>query len=240
MIKDHDPQSDAEAIAREFKFFAYSVSHDLSAPIRGMVEFSKLLKAEQSGALNDEGKLYLSLIIESGEKLQSMLAGLLKYSQLDIVPNAHSVVPTHQLVNHCQSILKEKIEAASARITIDPLPVLYGNKEQIEQLFCVLMENALLYQSSGNIPAVHIAAQPTAEGNLFTVRDNGIGIPREFHEHIFQPFKRLHSDKEYPGVGIGLALAKKIVDQHAGRIWIENSSDAGTSVQFILAPRAMP
>lgn len=226
---------DAETIAQEFKEFAYVVAHDLSAPLRGMVEFSKLLKTEQFDALSDDGKEYISLISESGEKLQKMLGGLLDYSRLNTMGKPLSKVDCNRVLEDCRIVLKDKLEASNAKVDITALPSVMADADQLMQLFLLLVDNALTFHVPGGAPDVSVCAENNEKDWVFTIRDNGIGIEPQFHKRVFQPFQRLHTDSEYPGIGMGLTLAKKIVTRHGGQIWIDLTPPGkGSSFHFTL------
>lgn len=229
--------AEMESLAKTFKEFAYVVSHDLGTPLRAMIEFSKLLKEENSEALNEESQLYLSMIITNGEKAQAMLAGLLDYSRLNTSAKPSAPTDCNQLLRECQNALAEKISAHNAKLTVSSLPIMSSDAEQIKQLFMSLLDNAITYHVRGEAPAVSVSAERQAADWVFSVRDNGIGIDERFHERIFQPFKRLHPDGEYPGVGMGLALAKKVVERHGGRIWVDSSPGQGAAFLFSIPER---
>jgi light-regulated signal transduction histidine kinase (bacteriophytochrome) len=229
-----DACQDAASLAHAFKEFTYLVSHDLGAPVRGMVEFSRLLQAEYGDVLNDEGKLYLSLIVDSGVKLQKQLAGLLDYSRIDSEAAPFSSIDSGKLFKDCLPRLKDKIDSAKAKIEIMNLPTLTADAEQIERLFTILLDNALTFHGNSSPSVIHISAEAKSDGVTFFIKDNGIGIAREFHQHIFKPFKRLHTDAEYPGVGMGLAIAKKIIDRHHGDIGVTSAPNAGSVFHFTL------
>ncbi len=225
---------DAEKIAQQFKEFAYIVSHDLNTPLRGVVEFSKLLKAEHHDVLNEEGKEYLALIIESGEKMQNMLVGLLDFSRLNTMSKPLSKVNCNKILEDCKVVLKDKIETTKGKLEIATLPLVMADADQLMQLFLALIDNSLKFHVAGATPHVWVSAERSGDIWVFTVRDNGIGIEHEFHKRVMQPFQRLHTDIEYSGVGMGLTLAKKIVDRHGGRIWIDSTLGQGSSFVFTL------
>lgn len=206
------------AIAEEFRQYAYSVSHDVSAPVRAMVEFSKLLSAEQAAALSADGKEYLSLIVENGQKLQAMMDGLLEYSRLNTQAKPPTKVDMNQLVRVTISELDDIIKRTGAVIKTEELPMIHADTEQMKRLFHALIDNALKFQPSGNAPIVNISAKKTSDGFEFRAADNGIGIAPAHHDSIFQLFKRLHADEEYRGVGMGLTLARKIAHRHGGTL----------------------
>lgn len=207
------------AINEEFKQYAYSVSHDVSAPVRAMVEFSKLLSSEEAHALSPDGREYLALIIENGYKLQNMMDGLLQYSRLNTIAKPFEIVDLNFIVLSVLAELEEKITNSHAVIDIEKMPTVDADPEQMRKLFYALIDNAIKFHVQGNIPAIHISAAKQEDCWAISVADNGIGIAPRNYETIFQIFKRLHTDDEYPGVGIGLALAKKIVERHGGTIF---------------------
>jgi light-regulated signal transduction histidine kinase (bacteriophytochrome) len=228
-------QHNIATVAEEFGAYAYSVSHDLSAPVRAMVEFSKLLAAEQTDALSAEGKEYLQLIIENGEALQVMMQGLLQYSRLNTMAKSFCAVQLNQIVADCQLIMAEDIAKTGATLQVSPLPTLTVDIEQITQLFHSLLENALKFQPAGNTPHITIAAEAKAGQWEFAVTDNGIGIAPPLQQAVFKLFRRLHPEGVYSGAGIGLTLAEKIVHRHGGTIWVEQAVPQGTIVRFTLA-----
>jgi light-regulated signal transduction histidine kinase (bacteriophytochrome) len=225
---------DAEAITMEFRDYVYGVSHDISAPVRAMVEFSRLLTTEHANGLNKEGQLYLSLIIESGEKLQNMMVGLLDYSRLNTEARPFATVNCNAAFDQARTLLADKIKKTDAVVDCEALPEIEGDARQIEQLLAALLDNALKFQSSADKPNVKIAAQPQGEGWRFSVADNGIGIDPRYQKKIFHIFQRLQADKDYPGTGMGLTLAQKIVHRHGGEIWVESVPGQGAVFYFTL------
>ena len=228
------PLQDATTIAQEFKDYAYIVSHDFSAPLRAVVEFSKLLNSEHAAQLNDEGKQYLAMIVESGEKMQQMMSGLLDYSRLNTMAKPVKKVDCNTVVQDCLLVLQDKIKKTGAKIEILPLPVLNADIDNLMQLFIILIENALKFHAAGANPFLRISAQKTEKEWEFTFRDHGIGIEPQYHERIFKPFQRLNGEKDYPGVGMGLALAHNMIDRHSGRIWVDAEVQKGTAIKFTL------
>ncbi len=224
--------TDAAAIAAEFKDYAYSVSHDLSAPVRAMVEFSKLLTNEHANSLNDEGKEYLSVIIENGHKLQAMMAGLLAYSRLNTMAKGFVKVDAGRIVQDLRLIMEPQIKASKAVLEIGDLPTVTADIEQLMQVLHILLDNAIKFQPHENIPTIKISAEEKQSFWQFAVSDNGIGIKPQFQDKIFKLFSRLHSDEEYPGIGIGLTLAQKIIHRHGGKIWFESTIGKGSVFYF--------
>lgn len=226
----------ADAIADEFKCYAYSVSHDVSAPVRAMVEFSKLLLSEDAHGLSAEGQEYLALIVENGQKLQAMMEALLQYSRLNSLQEPFTKVNLTTVTAASIAALQSRIAESDAVITVDHLPVINAVAAQMQQLFEMLIENALLYQAKGITPCIHISSQSHRDTVVICIADNGIGVEESRREVIFQPFKRLHTEDEYPGVGMGLTITKKIVEYHGGVIHCTENAGGGC-VFSITLPR---
>lgn len=221
-------------IAEEFKDYAYRVSHDLSAPVRAMVEFSKLLAAENAERLNSEAREYLDIIIENGKKLQAMMEGLVSYSRLNTMAKPFSKVDTGKVLQDCLTIMDKQINSAGATLEVGELPVLRVDAEQFMQLLLALLDNAIKFHPTGNKPHITISAQKENKMWQFSVSDNGIGVAQKSQQKIFNLFQRLHPDGEYPGTGVGLAIAQKIIQRHGGRIWCESNDGGGASFCFTL------
>ncbi len=224
----------AENLAKTFKEFAYVVSHDLGAPLRAMIQFSHLLQSADAHALSEEGKIYLHMIVENGQKAQAMLAGLLEYSRLNTDVNPRQPTDLNKQLQQCREELASKIEENDATVVAGPLPVVQANPDQARRLLFCLLENSLTFRNENQAPVVTIAAEQKEGEWMITVRDNGIGIDPRFHERIFMPFRRLHTDEKYPGIGMGLALAKKVADQHGGKLWLESEPGRGAAFKFTL------
>lgn len=237
ILSNEDNSGDAQAVLQEFKDYAYGVSHDVGAPVRAMVEFSKLITTEHAQNLNEEGKLYLSLIIESGEKLQKMMAGLLDYSRLNTEAKPFTGVDCNITLESALMFLGKKFDFSRECIDSAPLPNIYGDAQQLEQLFVVLLDNALKFQPPDSKAAIKIDARKEEGCWKFAIKDDGIGIAEWYQQKIFQIFQRLNPDREYPGVGIGLTLAQKIVRHHGGRIWVESVVGQGATFLFTIADK---
>ena len=223
----------------DFRDFAYIVSHDLAGPLRSMVGFSQIL-TEKAGAITDEeDRLHLELIIESGQKLNEMIQGLLAFSRLNTVPRSSVVVDLEIIVARCNMELQPVIDATKAKLTYPTMPEVLGDGARMFTLFYTLVDNALKFHRDGLAPDVRISFTEFPDCWCFSISDNGIGIDRLFYDDVFRPLRKLHTDEAYPGAGMGLTLARKIVVQDGGNMWIEPSDMGGTSVYFTLpkAPR---
>ena len=225
--------SNSDTMKNEVMEFIYVVSHDLHAPLRTMVEFCNLLESENSDSLNEDSKHYLSLIISGGKKMQKMLESLLELSRLSSMYNPQQDLDYNLILKDCINILNDTIEDTRAVIEIAAMPIGPGDADLLTKLFSILINNSLKFQRPGNIPNICISSNKRENERIFKIQDNGIGIEPEYYEQIFKPFARLHNDQEYPGIGMGLTLAKKIVNQHDGHIWIEPSpTSTGVTVTF--------
>jgi light-regulated signal transduction histidine kinase (bacteriophytochrome) len=175
--------------------------------------------------------------VENADRMQQMIDALLDLSR--VKTRGNELVPTdvEALLTRTLNALRRAIEDAEAVITHDPLPMVMADRAQLTQVFQNLIANALKFQRQDVEPRVHIAAERTGEMWTFSVTDNGIGIDPAHTERIFHIFQRLHTEAEYPGTGIGLALCKRIVERHGGRIWVESAPGAGSTFYFTL--RAM-
>jgi len=231
-LQPHDTTS-----TDEFRDYVYSVSHDVGAPVRAMVEFSRLLADEHAKDLNDDGRLYLSLIVENGEKLQHMMEGLLEYSRLNTEAQPFGPVDCMKPFKNAMITLDDIIRKTRAQIECNTLPEIEGDGTQIWQLFTALLDNALKFQPLYNTPCIKVTAEEQGNFWQFSFADNGIGIDKRFHKKIFQLFQRLHASEEYTGVGIGLTLARKVIHRHGGTIWIKSTEENGSTFVFTLPKR---
>ncbi len=222
-------------IEAEFKDFAYIVSHDLAGPIRSMVSFSQLL-TERVGAVPDEDdRLHMELIIENGQKLGNMVQGLLAYSRLNTVARKPEKVDLEVILARCHMEHQAKLDILQGELDYPAMPAVMADPSRMFTLFDALIDNAIKFRRDNTAPVIRILVTEAADHWQFAVEDNGIGIDPMFHDDVFRPLRKLHTDEAYPGIGMGLTLARKIVLQHGGKIWIERSASGGASVRFTLA-----
>jgi light-regulated signal transduction histidine kinase (bacteriophytochrome) len=213
--------------------FAYAASHDLQEPLRAVAGCVNLLQARYGEQLDERAHEYMRHAVEGAGRMQSLIDDLLAYSRVGTRGKEFQVVACEKAVENALKNLSVAIQEKQAQIEHDPLPVVAGDLLQLSQLFQNLIGDALKF-SGAEIPCIHIGAQ---EGNKeweISVRDNGIGIDPQYFDRIFVIFQRLHTRKEYPGTGMGLALCKKVVERHGGRIWVESESGKGTTFRFTL------
>ncbi|HYD49200.1 MAG TPA: PAS domain S-box protein [Terriglobales bacterium] len=215
--------------------FAYVASHDLQEPLRSVASYTELLAKRYSEVLDNDGRHFIDRTIAAVGRMQALIRDLLAYSRVGTQPQSLSPTACEEVVREVLDDLQPAINDADAAVTYDPLPIVPGDRSQLRQLMQNLIGNAIKFH--GKEPArVHLSAQ--REGNFWTfrVRDNGIGISAEHAERVFLIFQRLHSQRAYPGTGVGLAICKRIVERHGGRIWVdtEQPQSEGTTICFTL------
>lgn len=230
------------ALARtnaELEQFAYVASHDLQAPLRGIVGFSQLLARrldKQLGStLDGESREYLQFIEDSAHRLRDVINDLLEFSRSGRVDSEPVPLSLEVPLQRALAGLEPVLRSTGAEVRYGALPRVMGEETQLVQLLRNLIDNAVKYVQTGVQPLILIAAESQQGEVRVTVADNGIGIPVEHRERIFQIFQRLHSVDVYPGTGVGLAICKKVVDRHGGRLWVENPPAGGSAFCFTLS-----
>jgi light-regulated signal transduction histidine kinase (bacteriophytochrome) len=219
----------------EFRDFAYIVSHDLAGPVRSIVGFSQIL-AEQADKLdNEEDRLHLDLVIESGERLNDMIQGLLAFSRLNTVSRPVETVDLEMILAKCHMALQMRLDNSKGQLTYPKMPEVKGDPSRLYTLFSALLDNAVKFRRDGVPPDVRVYFEESPDQWDFCIADNGIGIDPMFYDDVFRPLRKLHTDEAYSGVGMGLTLARKIVVQHGGNIELEPSDAGGVAVYFSLA-----
>ena len=221
--------------ADEFRDFAYIVSHDMAGPVRSIIGFSDMLTEAASTLPKEEDRLHLELVLESAQKLNEMIQGLLAFSRLNTVARAPQVVDLEMIVARCHMELQPKLDATGGQLIYPPLPEVVADPNRMFTLFSALIDNAIKFRRDGAAPDIRVLAVDCGDVWEFGVSDNGIGIDPMFYDDIFRPLRKLHTDDAYPGVGMGLTLARKIVIQHGGNIELEPSDNGGLAVYFSLA-----
>lgn len=216
--------------------FAFVASHDLQAPLRTIISYLDLLKERYGGELGSDADDFIRFTIESADHLQEMTRDLLRYSQVDEVAGDFKPVDLQDVLDRALADLLPDIESNKATLTNDPLPVVLGHVDQLVLLFRNLIDNAIKFRSE-KPPQIHIGVEQRAQEWVISVQDDGIGLGLEHRERIFELFQRVYGRTEFPGSGIGLAIAKKIVQQHGGRIWVESQLGDGAVFYFTFPER---
>ena len=218
----------------ELESFAYVTSHDLQEPLRMVSSFLQLLQKKYESQLDEKGMKYINFAIDGSERMKILIQDLLEFSRINSSREIHGQVDLNDIARKTISNLRRVIEEANASVTISILPLIYGNESQLMQLFQNLIGNAIKYRSERD-PVIAVGYKERDEEWEFFVKDNGIGIDEKFYHKIFVIFQRLHNRKEYDGTGIGLAVCKKIVDFHGGKIWLESITGEGTTFYFTIS-----
>ncbi|MFN3077401.1 MAG: PAS domain S-box protein [Alphaproteobacteria bacterium] len=222
----------------ELEQFSYIVSHDLQEPLRTISSYMTLLRTYHADKLDPEAAEFMDFAHQSAARMRTMIKDLLEYSRIQRVQIPRDSTDLGLVVEEALANLKGAIDDSGAVFSIAPLPVVQGDRAQLLRLFQNLIGNALKFRDRDRIVRVGIGAEPAAgnQWGLF-VSDNGIGIDAKYGERIFQVFQRLHGHERYEGTGIGLAVCRRIVERHGGRIWVESEVDVGSTFRFTL-PKA--
>ena len=236
-VVDITPRKQAEGELRrsneELERFAYVASHDLQEPLRMVGSYVQLLGKRYRGRLDADADVFIGYALDGALRMQRLIEDLLTYSRLGTRGAAFEVTDATAALERAVSNLRLSIEESDAAVDSDPLPAVQADPGQLEHLFLNLVSNALKFRGT-EPPRVHVSASRDGGWCQFDVRDNGIGIDPQYFERIFVIFQRLHRREEYPGTGIGLAIAKKIVERHGGRIWVDSIEGTGTTFHFTL------
>jgi PAS domain S-box-containing protein len=227
----------AKELARsnaELEQFAYVASHDLQEPLRMVASYMQLLSRRYKGKLDADADEFIAFAVDGAGRMQRLINDLLLYSRVGSKGKEPQPTECEAVLRHALDNLQEAVRESGAQVDTSPMPAVMGDDVQLVQLFQNLIGNALKFRGE-EPPRVEVQAEPQGEEWLFSVRDNGIGIESKDFERIFQIFQRLHDRESYPGTGIGLAVCKKIVERHGGRIWVESEPGEGTTFYFTLS-----
>jgi PAS domain S-box-containing protein len=229
----------AEELARsnaELELFAYVASHDLQEPLRMVASYTQLLAKRYKGKLDAEADEFIGFAVDGARRMQQLIQDMLSYSRLTTRGKALSFMQAQVACKSAIENLQESIKESKAQVCVGPLPGIFADATQVTQLFQNLIGNAIKYRNERR-PEISVAARPNGNEWIFSVQDNGIGIEPQYFERIFQMFQRLHTRAEYSGTGIGLAVCRKIVERHGGRIWVKSQPGQGSTFLFTI-PRA--
>jgi len=228
--------ADLQRSNAELEQFAYIASHDLQEPLRMIASYIQLIEEDYKEKLDADADQYIAFAVEGAKRMQTLIEDLLAYSRVGT--RGEPLMPTSMKSALSEAIanLEVAIEESHAVVTHDQLPTVLGDESQLIQLFQNLVGNAIKFKSD-DAPTIHVGVEETKDDWVFSVRDNGIGIDMKYAERIFTVFQRLHSREEYAGTGIGLAVVKKIVERHGGRIWVESTPAKGSTFYFTLRKR---
>ena len=218
---------------KELEQFAYVSSHDLKEPLRMITSFLQLLHKRYSNELDEDANEFINYAVDGAKRMNDMINDLLEYSRIGNKERKFEYLQSEKILETAMINLKQSIEDSNANITHDPLPLIYANEHMMIQLFQNLIGNAIKYCGKED-PTIHISADNKDDEYLFSIMDNGIGIDQKHLDRIFTIFQRLHSRDEYDGTGIGLAISKRILQEHRGKIWVESELGKGSIFYFTI------
>ncbi|MDR3613303.1 MAG: ATP-binding protein [Candidatus Obscuribacterales bacterium] len=217
----------------ELQQFAYVCSHDLQEPLRVIATFSQLLSNRYKGRLDEKADRFIDFVVDAAKRMQDLINGLLVFSRIQSHIQEFGPLETAKALEMATANLQLAILETGAKVTMETLPIIKGDTPQFMQLFQNLLANALKFRSTEQ-PLIHVSANRQGDNWKFAVKDNGVGLEMQHAERIFVIFQRLHRKEDYPGSGLGLAVCRRIVNRHGGRIWAESVPGKGTTFYFTI------
>jgi signal transduction histidine kinase len=217
----------------ELEQFAYVASHDLQEPLRKVASFCQLLQRRYQGQLDERADQYIEFAVDGAKRMQALITDLLSFSRVGRTEFEPTPVDLDEALRDALDNLARRLEETGGTVTADPLPVVMGERPLLAAIFQNLVGNALKFHGDAP-PVVRVEARRDGNEWAVAVSDRGIGIEPQYAERIFAIFQRLHTKEAYEGTGIGLALTRKIVEHHGGRIWLDTEVERGTTFRFTL------
>ncbi|MFB9235070.1 ATP-binding protein [Plantactinospora siamensis] len=230
-------QQQAEELVRsnrDLEQFAYVASHDLQEPLRKVASFCQLLQRRYAGQLDERADQYIAFAVDGAQRMQRLINDLLAFSRIGRLTTGFTEVDLNKVLGDVAVQTEAARQYADAELTWSELPVVRGEEALLTNLVANLVSNSVKFRRPDVTPRVHVSARRVGDEWEITCQDNGIGIEAEFADKIFVIFQRLHSKDAYPGTGIGLAIVKKIVEYHGGRVWVDPDVPEGTAIRFTL------
>lgn len=224
--------NELEYTNKELEHFAYVASHDLREPLRMVTSYAQLIGRKYQGRLDENADVYINYLAEGTKRMTKLIDGLLQYSRSTASKCQNfAEVDLNKVLSEVLADLKIAIEESNSKVHYSSLPSVMGDPVQLRQLIQNLISNAIKYRDR-EPPVIDITSKENSDEFIISVKDNGIGISPENFDRVFVIFQRLHNEEEYPGTGIGLAVCKRIVERHGGRIWLESKPSKGSEFFF--------
>jgi two-component system sensor histidine kinase/response regulator len=224
-----------EAANKELESFSYSVSHDLRGPLRAIDGYSQILEEDHAAGLDEEGRRLLGVIRDSSQKMGALIDDLLAFSRLGRKAMTAAEVNMNALV---KEILRELQAGSGAklppRMTVADLPPAWGDRTLLKQVWINLLSNAIKFAGTKDAPAIAVCGNIDGTEHVYSVKDGGVGFDMKYYNKLFGVFQRLHSQDEFPGTGVGLAIVRRVVTRHGGRVWAEGKINEGATFYFAL------
>jgi light-regulated signal transduction histidine kinase (bacteriophytochrome) len=217
----------------ELEQFAYVASHDLQEPLRMVASYVQLLARRYQGKLDADADDFIGFAVDGATRMQGLINDLLEYSRVGTQGEEFKPLPLEKALGTALNNLQVALAENAAEVTHEPLPQVFGDEGQLVQLLQNLVANALKFRRE-ETPRIHVSVRQEGEEAVIGVRDNGIGIEPQYVHRIFIIFQRLYTRQQYAGTGIGLAICKRIVERHGGRIWVESTPAEGSTFCFTL------
>jgi len=218
---------------QDLEQFAYIASHDLQEPLRTITRFVQLLQKRYHGKLDQDAEEFIDFIVGGTKRMQQLINDLLIYSRVNTMKEPPRLMNSEDALKTAMQNLRYVLEEAKGTITYEKMPSIVADERQMTQLFQNIIGNALKFHGK-DAPRIEVSAAMKENDWIFSVRDNGIGIDPKYEDRIFEIFQRLHAHEEYSGTGIGLAIAKKIVERHDGHIWVDSEPGVGSTFYFTI------
>ncbi|MCW3075955.1 MAG: hypothetical protein JWO32_564, partial [Bacteroidetes bacterium] len=219
---------------KELEAFSYSVSHDLRAPLRAIHGYTKILEEEYISKLDPDARTMMDSVMANAKKMGQLIDDLLAFSRLGKKELEKKDIDINELVNAVIAEIKKSTGTLNAEITIHPLPKAYGDLNLMHQVFMNIISNAVKYSSLVEKPQIEIGGKEEGEEVIFYIKDNGSGFDMRYYNKLFGIFQRLHDASEFEGTGVGLALVKRIIVRHDGRVWAESELGKGSTFYVAL------
>ena len=233
-----DNSNKLQAANAELESFSYSVSHDLRTPLRAIDGFAQLLHGVSENLLDDTGKRYITVIRDSAQRMGTLIDDLLTFSRLGRESLVKNLVDMTALAREAQALAVQASPGCRAIVDLEGLPLSYADRKLMLQVWVNLLSNAIKYSQKADVPRIEIRGRRDGANLIYFVRDNGVGFDMRHYRKLFGVFERLHSAEEFPGTGVGLAIVRRIVSRHDGRVWAESAPGAGATFFFSLPTEA--